>query len=278
MVRTTFASVLVLPILAVGLAGCGDDDEGGMTGPTGPFDFTFQGDASFQGAHGGQEIHVVVEGSAGEVVASETGAVSSSADPSFSFTFSDLLDEGEDYQLKYWIDSNFNGGTAGVCDPPENDHQWSMSIPAATDDVRVTDTHRPTETASVCEAFAFDLTFSGDASFQGAHGDQDLMAAVVRTGTGVPGGSMIVASQNAVVSASDDPSFSLSFPGVLTRNQEYELHYWIDSNFGGGTVGVCDPPENDHQWRLEFGPVTDDVVQADSHRPTETESVCSTFE
>lgn len=89
---------------------------------------------------------------------------------------------------------------------------------------------------------------------------------------------MIVANQATVVSASDDPSFSLSLPGVITLNQEYELHYWIDSNFGGGTAGVCDPPETDHQWRLEFGPVTDDVVQADTHRPTETESVCSTFE
>lgn len=277
MIRQVFGLVLVLPMLAIGLGACDDDDDG-PTGPMGPFNFTFQGDGGFQGAHGGQEIFVVVENSLGEIVASESGTVSASEDPSFSFSFPDLLEEGEDYQLKYWIDSNFGGGTAGVCDPPETDHQWSMSISAATDDVTMTDSHRPTETSSVCESFAFNLTFEGDASFQGAHGGQDLMAAVVRTGSDVPGGSMIVATDATVVSSSEDPSFSLSFPGILTLNQQYELHYWIDSNFGGGTAGTCDPPENDHQWSLEFGPVTDDVVQADTHRPTETESVCSTFE
>lgn len=281
MSRSRFALLLVLPFVLLGLAACGDDETPtGSDGPTGPFDLTFTGDATFQQAHGGQEIHVAVEAGDGSLVASETGTVSAEQDPAFSFTFTGVLEEGGDYALKYWIDSNFTDeSTAGVCDPKEADHQWLIDVSGVSDDVRVDDAHRPTETESVCDAFAFDLTFTGDASFQDAHGGQTLTAAAVRTGSGVPGGSMVVATMSTTVSSSADPSFSLDFPGVLALDQEYEIHYWIDSNFGDGTQGTCDEPDDDHQWRLSpFGPVTADVTRADSHRPTETDDVCSTFE
>lgn len=275
MPRTWYVQCSLLSLLVFGLAACGDDDP---AGPTGPFDLAFSGGASFQGAHGGQEIHVTVQETGGDVVASQSGTVSAASDPSFSFSFADVLEEGQTYELKYWIDSNFGGGTPGVCDPPANDHQWIVAVTAASDDVTMTDTHRPTETESVCAVFAFDLSFTGDASFQGAHGGQELTAAVVRAGSGASAGPLVVATEAAVVSGSTDPSFSLSFPGVLTRGHEYEIHYWIDSNFGGGTVGTCDAPANDHQWALDVGFSDEDATVADTHRPTETEEVCSTFQ
>ena len=274
----SFASLAALPLLLIGVAACGSDDGDGptgATGPTGPFDLTFTGDASFQTAHGGQEILVLVESAAGEVVAFETAVVSESADPSFSFQFQDVLQEGRDYAVKYWIDSNFGGGTVGVCDPPSNDHQWRLEVTGVDDDVSLTDAHRPGETEAVCDAFSFDLAFTGDATFQTAHGGQTVNVSVIRSSSGVSGGELVVATATGTVSSSEDPTFSFDFPGVLTRGMEYHLDYWIDSNFGGGTEGTCDPPENDHQWRIDFGPVTEAVTIADQHRPGEVESICS---
>lgn len=149
MSRGSFVSVLLLALVPV-LAGCGDDEA--PTGPpTGTLDLTFTGDETFQGAHGGQSIHVgIFHQGTSELVASDQGTVSSSANPSFEFTFVDALAEGESYRVEYWIDSNFNGGTEGTCDPPENDHQWRLDVPSVTDDVTIADTHRPTETEDVC--------------------------------------------------------------------------------------------------------------------------------
>ena len=65
---------------------------------------------------------------AGVVVANESGTVSSVSDPTFSLTFSALLDPGVVYQLHYWIDSDVGGGSPGVCDPSANDHQTSQSF------------------------------------------------------------------------------------------------------------------------------------------------------
>lgn len=142
----TAASVTTLLILG----GCDDDD----LDPIQVFDLVFAGDATFQGAHGGQTIAVaVVQTADGSVVETASGTVSATADPSFSFSFNDILDDGESYEIHYWIDSNFGGGAAGVCDPPANDHQWRIELGAATDDVSLTDTHRPTETEAVCSTF-----------------------------------------------------------------------------------------------------------------------------
>lgn len=54
------------------------------------------------------------------------------------------------------------------------------------------------------------------------------------------------------MSATQDPSFSLFTGAVLKKGATYEIHYWIDSNTGGGTPGVCDPKAIDHQWSTEF--------------------------
>jgi hypothetical protein len=117
-----------------------------------------------------------------------------------------------------------------------------------------------------------DLIFSGDSSFNGPHGGQAISVAVVRTDDGA-----VVAEQSGTVSKTADPSFSFTFPGVLEDGKAYEVHYWIDSNFGGGTVGVCDPKAHDHQWNVPLGTVNGNVTHMEKHRPAETSDVCDTF-
>jgi hypothetical protein len=142
-------ALLVLPV-AVGAA-C-DDDE--TVNPE-PYQLTFQLDASFQGAHGGQDIAVaIVRASDGSVVAEQTGVVSGSAAPAFQYTSGDVLQDGVEYEVHYWIDSNFGGGTEGVCDPVANDHQWRVPLGAVSDDVTLTESHQPAETENVCSTFS----------------------------------------------------------------------------------------------------------------------------
>lgn len=117
------------------------------------------------------------------------------------------------------------------------------------------------------------LTFAGDASFQGAHGGQAISVAVVRTGSGT-----VEATQTGTVSAEADPAFSFTFEDALEDGEAYEVHYWIDSNFMGGAEGVCDAPEDDHQWRVTLGTVTEDLTVTEPHEPGEIEDVCSSFE
>lgn len=263
---------LALALAVVAGAACSSDETG--TGPNnGPFDLTFELDASFQGAHGGQAISAaVVKVSDGSVVARRNGMVSASQTPAFAFTIANLLEDGAAYRVDYWIDSNFGGGTVGVCDPKDTDHQWRVSIAAVSDDVTVMESHAPANTQDVCTSFTVALTFAGDASFQGAHGGQEINVALIKSMDG-----SVLARANGTVSASTDPAFSFSFPGELVIGIDYEVHYWIDSNFGGGTVGVCDPKANDHQWSVAVSSFTDDVTVTEAHAPANTEDVCTSF-
>jgi hypothetical protein len=116
------------------------------------------------------------------------------------------------------------------------------------------------------------LTFQLDASFQGPHGGQDVSIALVRASDG-----LVIADASGTVSATQDPSFSFTPGALLEDGITYEVHYWIDSNFGGGTAGVCDPKANDHQWSVEFLSVSNDVTWTASHEVALTEDVCATF-
>jgi hypothetical protein len=148
--RRVPSALLILSLAALAALACDDDPV--ETGET--FDLVFTGDASFQGAHGGQDIEIaVVEAGGGTVVASDAGTVSATGASAFSFTFDEALEEGEAYEVHYWIDSNFGGGSAGTCDPAANDHQWSVDVASVTQDVTITDTHRPGETGDVCSTF-----------------------------------------------------------------------------------------------------------------------------
>jgi len=118
----------------------------------------------------------------------------------------------------------------------------------------------------------YDLTFSLDASFQAPHGGQPVAWAVVRTDDGA-----VVARGNGTISATKNPSFSFKQFDLLERKTDYEVHYWIDSNIGGGTLGVCDPKAIDHQWSVEFLAPVNDIDFTTSYQPALTEDVCSTF-
>lgn len=151
MKHVPFVAIIMIALAPL-LVGCDDDDD--PAGPEPTYDLTFTGDATFQGAHGGQNIAVaVVEQATGEVVAEDSGTVSADADPSFSFTFADALEQGASYYVDFWIDSNFAGGQAGSCDDPEIDHQWRLTVGAVNDDVTLDDTHRPGDIQSVCSTF-----------------------------------------------------------------------------------------------------------------------------
>jgi len=116
------------------------------------------------------------------------------------------------------------------------------------------------------------LVFNGDASFHGAHGGQAIHVAVVRTKDG-----KVVAKQSGTVSKTATPSFSFTFTGVLQNGMAYDVDYWIDSNFGGGTKGVCDSKKHDHQWRVSLGTVSGNITHTEKHRPAETTDVCDVF-
>lgn len=262
------SALLAAALLLVMGTGC--DDEG----PDGPFQLTLELDASYQAPHGGDAVRVaVVDPSDGSVIAQESGTVSAMADPAFSYTAPGVLVSGTEYEVHYWIDSNFGDGTPGVCDPTANDHQWNLAVPAVSADVTLSESHDPQSLEQVCETFTADLTFAGDATFQAPHGDQPISVAVVRASD-----DQIVATESGTVSGSADPAFSFDFPGLLVIGVEYEVHYWIDSNFDGGTVGTCDAPNDDHQWNVAVPEVTADVEITEDHDPSSTTDVCSSFE
>lgn len=149
--RRNFGTILPL-LSALLLVGACDDDDG--TEPEGPYDLTFQGDATFQAPHGDQDISVaLLDDPTGTVVATMSGTVSADEDPAFSFTFPGALVAGESYMVAYWIDSNFAGGTVGTCDPPEIDHQWMVPLGTPQDDLVVTETHDPGSLMDVCDSF-----------------------------------------------------------------------------------------------------------------------------
>lgn len=125
---------------------------------------------------------------------------------------------------------------------------------------------------NVTDPGPYELTFYLDASFQVPHGNQPIRIALVRLSDGVA-----IAENNGVISATDDPSFSFIVQAIMTRETSYAVHYWVDSNIGGGTLGVCDPATIDHQWSVEFFTVTNDINFTVSYEPNLIEYVCNTF-
>jgi hypothetical protein len=118
----------------------------------------------------------------------------------------------------------------------------------------------------------YTVTFQGDASFNKPHGGQEIHAALVDAGTG-----KVVAKMEATVSKTDAPAFSIVFTKDLKAGEKYEMAYWIDSNFGGGTKGVCDEKQHDHQWKVELGTASGDLTHTEKHQPSMTQPVCDLF-
>jgi len=145
--------ICVLILLVMTVAACGGSDGDGVVDP-GPYPLTFSLDASFQAPHGDQPIRIaLVRLNDGLIVAEESGIVSSTLDPSFSFAAGSVLERGVPYAVHYWIDSNIAGGTPGVCDPKEIDHQWSTEFLSPTNAVNFTVGYAPALTEDVCGTF-----------------------------------------------------------------------------------------------------------------------------
>ncbi|MCK2184072.1 hypothetical protein [Halomonas getboli] len=130
----------------------------------------------------------------------------------------------------------------------------------------------PLVVGSALAADGQDLTFQGDASFQGPHGGQAIQAALIDTAR-----NETIAIKTGKVSADDDPSFSFTFPGALMEGGQYAVNYWIDANFGGGTPGNCDSMQHDHQWHVALEPGSGPVTHTEHHDPSAQTSVCDTF-
>ena len=75
----------------------------------------------------------------------------------------------------------------------------------------------------------FRLTFSLDATFQALHGGDPISWALVQSSNG-----FAADFGGGVVSGTENPAFSFTTADVMQRGVDYEVHYWIDSNIGGG--------------------------------------------
>lgn len=118
----------------------------------------------------------------------------------------------------------------------------------------------------------YNLTFSLDASFQNTHGGDSIRIALVRLSD-----NLVMAEHMGTVSATMNPSFTFSVSNIMERGISYAVHYWIDSNIGGGTLGTCDATQFDHQWSTEFFYVTNDINFTAGYQPFLVENVCATF-
>ncbi|TLF53146.1 hypothetical protein FEI13_03045 [Halomonas urmiana] len=118
-----------------------------------------------------------------------------------------------------------------------------------------------------------DLTFSGDGTFVAPHGGQAIQVALYDVTAGE-----VVATDVGTVSADEPPAFSFTFTGALKEDRLYDVHYWIDSNFGGGSEGSCDPVNVDHQWRVALTDISESLTVEVIHDPAEQAPVCTSFE
>jgi len=85
------------------------------------------------------------------LVAQESTTISSTAVPSFSFTFLGALQNGLPYQVHYWIDSN----DSRICDPAMIDHQWSGASFRPQADAGLNVVHDDADNSEVCSRFEF---------------------------------------------------------------------------------------------------------------------------
>ncbi|MDH3628018.1 MAG: hypothetical protein OEV00_16230 [Acidobacteriota bacterium] len=118
----------------------------------------------------------------------------------------------------------------------------------------------------------YTLRVSLSADFQVPHGDQPVNWALIRAADVVT-----LATGDGTVSATTNPAFTLRAGAVLEFGVDYELRYWIDSNTGGGTAGVCDHVAIDHQWNFKFRAPDNDVNLILVYDVDRVEDVCATF-
>ena len=121
------------------------------------------------------------------------------------------------------------------------------------------------------EPGSLDLDVTIPASYPTVHAGQPYAMALVEGVDGVEQETQLglIASSGEVV---------VTFADLLAEGVDYEIHVWIDSNFGGGAAGTCEgaPDFFDHQWLYEAGQFVDDgTFTLPDHNTTFTD-VCGT--
>lgn len=107
------------------------------------FDLTFDG-VSYA-PHNGDDLYLaVVRTDDSEVLATDMVNISGGE---FSFSWTDILEEGTAYHIDFYADTDDNGTCGGA------DHIWREVIPAVTDDVTVVNTHGIIFEPLACDSF-----------------------------------------------------------------------------------------------------------------------------
>jgi hypothetical protein len=107
--------------------------------------------ASYPAEHAGQTYAMaLVEGVSGLERDTQVGLILASGEA--VVTFADLVEEGVDYEIHLWIDSNLAGGTVDTCDGPPAyfDHQWLYQAGQYTEDGAFTLPDHNTTFTDVC--------------------------------------------------------------------------------------------------------------------------------
>jgi len=107
------------------------------------FNLTFNG-VSFD-PHNGDDLYVaVVRSDDSQVLATDMITLSGGQ---FSFSWTDILEEGKAYHIDFYADTDASGTCGGA------DHIWRESIPTVADDVSVIYTHGIVFEPLACESF-----------------------------------------------------------------------------------------------------------------------------
>ena len=158
------ALLVILALACLFTLHCDEDDAVIPTG-SGPFSLRFSLSAEFQ-QYGGQTISwALLRSDNGERLVAGKGTISDTTNPAYSVNTGDVMLFGVPHQMHYWIDSNIDGGTEGVCDPvvrgeddeiiESYDMQWNAPFGGTTRDLVFIAIHRPELVEDVCDSFPF---------------------------------------------------------------------------------------------------------------------------
>jgi hypothetical protein len=127
-------------VLALGLSGCGADNDDGSV------KFTLTMVFSSLTTHAGKNIFAALSKTSANIV--EKSAII--AGPTVSIVMPQNLDEGGTYQVNAFIDANNNG----TCDGLDTEPGWIDTTPIVTSDVTLTFDATTTPKKNPCATFA----------------------------------------------------------------------------------------------------------------------------
>jgi hypothetical protein len=239
-----------------GADGTDGTDGGGDTGaPTG-YTLTVNG-ATFDPMND-KQVYVALVNSEGRSMAVQGAVV---AEGTFTIEFPNILQEGAEYTLSYFVDNNGNSN----CDNGETgDPAWETAIPAVTEDT-VIEIAPEGEFVDVCDDFSilggYDLTVNGS-------GFDDYNEAIMR-GTLVDSEGRPTPVATSVV---EEGAFFMMIPNSISPEGTYTFMYYADVT----GEGLCDAPPADAAWSVEVTGTGSDIELEVTSSESFTD-VCDTF-